>query len=110
MSKRGWILWQGLINPSMELFKTVRSDQGFDLEGLILQAHEDRPCAAYYTIRVDESWHTREVAIEIELVDGGQRSLALSADAAGNWARDGQPLSNLDDCVDVDVRVPDLKR
>jgi hypothetical protein len=32
MSKRGWILWQGLINPSMELVKTARSDQGFELE------------------------------------------------------------------------------
>jgi hypothetical protein len=39
MSKRGWILWQGLINPSMELFKIAPSDQGFELEGLTLQEH-----------------------------------------------------------------------
>jgi uncharacterized protein len=103
MSKRGWILWQGLIKPSMELFKTAASDQGIELQGLILQAHEDRPYAASYTIRVDQSWRTRDVAIEIELEDGGQRSLALSADAAGNWMRDGQRLSELDDCVDADL-------
>ena len=51
----------------MELVKTARSDQGFELE------------------------------------DGGQRRLALSADAAGNWTRDGQPVSELDDCVDADL-------
>jgi hypothetical protein len=32
MSKRGWILSQGLVNSSMELFKTASSDQGFELE------------------------------------------------------------------------------
>jgi hypothetical protein len=41
MGKRRWILWQGLIAPSMERFIITATDRGFELSGLILQAHED---------------------------------------------------------------------
>src|SRR2546423_6899615 len=67
MSKRRRILWQGLATPSMEFFKGAASDEGFELEGLIMQAYGDQPYPVYYTIRVDRRWQTRKVEIEIQL-------------------------------------------
>ncbi len=101
MSKRRWILWQGLIAPSIERFIASASDDGFELSGLILQAHQHTPYVVRYAIRVDGNWRTREVQVELE--DGGRRILGLSADAAGHWSRDGRPLTDLDGCLDVDL-------
>ena len=101
MSKRRWILWQGLIAPSIERFIASALDDGFELSGLILQAHEDTPYVVRYRIRVDQSWRTREVEVEVE--NGGSRSLRLSADAGGHWSGERRRLSEVDGCLDVDL-------
>src|ERR1700716_1404776 len=101
MGKRRWILWQGLIAPSMERFIATRTDSGFQLSGLILQAYKDAPYVARYSIEVDEAWRTRAVQVEVE--NDGRHRLALSAEGAGRWSRDGEPLSAVDDCLDIDL-------
>jgi uncharacterized protein len=101
MGKRRWILWQGLIAPSMERFIASATDGGFEFSGLILQAHEDAPYVVRYVIHVDERWRTRSV--EVELENGGQRRIRLASDGGGHWARDGQPLGELDGCIDADL-------
>src|SRR5437868_15169126 len=35
MGKRRWILWQGLVAPSMERFIAARTESGFKLSGLL---------------------------------------------------------------------------
>jgi uncharacterized protein len=101
MSKRRWILWQGLITPSMERFIASASDDGFELSGLILQEHKDAPYVVRYRIRVDQGWRTREAEVEVE--NGGSRRLRLSADAGGQWSGEGRRLNELDGCLDVDL-------
>ncbi|TMF86982.1 MAG: hypothetical protein E6I07_07825 [Chloroflexi bacterium] len=64
--------------------------------GLILQAHDDAPYVIRYRIRVDQSWRTREVEVEVE--NGGSRSLRLSAEAGGQWSAEGRRLNELDGC------------
>ncbi len=90
MGKLRWILWQGLISPSMERFIVGASTAGFEFSGLILQAHEESPYVVHYGIEVDAAWHMRKV--EVELENGGHRHLSLNADGEGNWSRDGQRL------------------
>src|SRR3979411_1379538 len=53
MGKRRWILWQGLIAPSMERFIAARTETGFQVSGLILQAYEDAPYVVRYSIELD---------------------------------------------------------
>jgi hypothetical protein len=101
MGKRRWILWQGLIAPSMERFIAARTHGGCELSGLILQADEEAPYLVRYTIQVDERWRTRNVEIEIE--DGGRRAASLTADGEGRWSRDGRSLGDIDNCLDVDL-------
>jgi hypothetical protein len=47
-----WILWQGLIAPSMERFIVGAARSGIELSGLILQAHEGAP----YVVRYGANW------------------------------------------------------
>src|SRR5437868_2468490 len=101
MGTRRWILWKGLITPSMERFIVGTSGDGFEFSGLILQAHEEEPYVVRYRIEVDAGWRTRNV--EVELEDGGQRRLNLTADGEGNWSRDGQRLEQVAGCIDVDL-------
>jgi hypothetical protein len=101
MGKRRWILWQGLIATSMERVVAARSENGFQLSGLILQAHEDAPYVVRYSIEVDDAWRTRAVQLEVE--NDGQHQVALAADGAGNWSRENERLAALDGCLDVDL-------
>ena len=101
MGKRRWILWQGLIAPSMERFIVSATNGGFEFSGLILQAHDDAPYVVRYLIAVDESWRTRSA--EVELEDGGRREVRLTSDTGGHWSRDGQPVLDLDGCIDADL-------
>jgi hypothetical protein len=101
MGKRRWILWQGLIAPSMERFIVARTESGFQLSGLILQAHQDAPYVVRYAIELDEGWRTRAVQVEVE--NDGQHRTRLVADGAGHWSQDGEKGPALDDCLDVDL-------
>ena len=101
MGTRRWILWQGLITPSMERFIVGASADRFEFSGLILQAHQEAPYVVRYRVEVDAAWRTRNV--EIELENGGQRQLGLAADGEGNWSRDGQRLEQVAGCIDADL-------
>jgi hypothetical protein len=85
----------------MERFVAARTETGFQLSGLILQAHQDAPFVVRYSIDVDGAWRTRAVQIEVE--NDGQHRAAFADDGAGHWSRDGEQLPAVDDCLDVDL-------
>jgi hypothetical protein len=101
MGKRRRIMWQGLITPSLQRCILASVNGGFELNGLILQAHEDIAYVARYRVQVDDAWITREV--ELELANDGRRTLSLLRTSNDQWTRDGQPLGRFDDCIDVDL-------
>ena len=101
MGTRRWILWQGLITPSMERFIAGASNGGYEFSGLILQAHQEGPYVVRYRVEIDSGWRTRNV--EVELENGGQRRLSLTADGEGNWSNEGQRLEQVAGCIDVDL-------
>ena len=101
MGQKRWILWQGLISPSMERVIIGAADSGFAISGLILQAHEEAPHLVRYMIRVDESWRTRSVEVDLEAGDRGH--VSLNADGQGHWVSNDQPLHDLDGCIDIDL-------
>src|SRR2546421_11156583 len=70
MGTRRWILWQGLIAPSMERFIVGTSGDGFELSGLILQAHEDAPYVLRYRVEGDGGW--RRPNLQGRLEAGGR--------------------------------------
>lgn len=101
MGKRRWIMWQGLLAPSLERCILSAAEDGFALDGLLLQTHAVTPYVARYSIQLDPIWRTRK--LELELDNRGRRTLLVNRDAAGQWTRDGQRLHDFDDCIDIDL-------
>ena len=66
VGKLRWILWQVLIATSMGRFVAALTENGCQLSGLILQAHQDEPYVVRYSIDVDDAWRTHAVQIELE--------------------------------------------
>src|SRR6266851_3648055 len=92
MGKLRWILWQGLISSSMERFTVGASNAGFELSGLILQAHEESPYVVRYGIEVDAAWRTRKVEVELEdgvtVISASPRMARVNGGAMVNgWTR-----------------------
>src|ERR1700674_143643 len=75
MRTRRWILWQGLINPSMERFIVGASNVGFEFSGLILQAHEESPYVVRYAIEADAAW-ARFPSLEVQRLEQSYECLA----------------------------------
>ena len=101
MPNRRWMMWQGLVTPSLERFILTPLERGCELSGLILQAHEEGPYVARYRIQVDQSWTTQTV--EIELENGGRRTLSLTRNPGGRWSKGGEPEPQFDGCADIDL-------
>ena len=94
-------MWQGLLAPSLERMILSELPDGFQLSGLILQAHDKLGYVVDYRIVVDASWVTKEVTVEIE---GSRASpLVLNRTANGEWHRNGQRLAGLTGITDIDL-------
>ncbi|HLT46431.1 MAG TPA: putative glycolipid-binding domain-containing protein [Rubricoccaceae bacterium] len=94
--------WRRLDVPGIEEACVERTAEGWRLTGDL--AVEDGGVVARlrYGIACDPSWRTRSAAIGGE-VGGRPFRLALAADGAGNWTRDGAPLPALTGALDVDL-------
>jgi hypothetical protein len=69
---------------------------------LVIGLEAGRPFRIGYEIRCDGLWRVREVRVATP--DLGRPVLELLADGEGHWKwRSGEPLPELDGCIDVDI-------
>jgi len=78
-------------------YRRPQPKNGFQLSGLLLQAHQDAPYVVRYSIDVDEAWRTRAVQVEVE--NDGRHRTSLVTNGSGRWSRDAEILPDLDDCL-----------
>jgi uncharacterized protein len=72
------------------------------LEGLIVGASADLPLRIEYRVVCHSNWQTSIVDVRQQY--GYEETLfVLVRDAAGAWARNGQPMPTLGGCTDVDL-------
>ncbi|QJC50990.1 putative glycolipid-binding domain-containing protein [Paenibacillus albicereus] len=97
-------VWRRRDLPCLEHFRLSRTDSGFRLDGTVAGIIDGRALSATYSVRCDESWHTREV--EVLLESGGEpRRLKLSVDKEQRWRSGGRELPELAGIVDVDFEL-----
>lgn len=75
---------------------------GWEISGLVLIAHEGRPCRLEYRIACDAEWRTRSLRVH-GLLGGSPAGLELTRSEQGDWHADGRPVPALHECMDVDL-------
>jgi hypothetical protein len=93
-----WAPWEG---RGLEHLRLVTSD-GVVANGLVIGLEAGRPFRIGYEVRCDERWRVQEVRVAAP--DSGRPVLELQADGEGHWKRrGGEPVPELDGCIDVDI-------
>jgi uncharacterized protein len=94
-----WAPWEG---PGLEHLRLVTSGSGIVANGLVIGLEAGRPFRIGYEIRCDGRWRVREVRAAAP--DLERPVLELLADGEGHWKRGGgEPIPELDGCIDVDI-------
>ena len=94
-----WTPWEG---PGLEHLRLVTSDDGVVANGLVIRLEAGLPFRIGYEIRCDGLWRVREVRVATPYL--GRPVLELLADGEGRWKRrGGEPVHELEGCIDVDI-------
>ncbi len=94
-----WAPWEG---PGLEHLRLVASGSGVVANGLVIGLEAGRPFRIGYEVRCDGRWRMREVLVATP--ESERPVLELLADGEGRWKRrGGEPLPELDGCIDVDI-------
>jgi uncharacterized protein len=94
-----WAPWEG---PGLEHLRLLTSDGGVEANGLVIGLEAGRPFRIGYEVRCDGRWRVREVRAAAP--DLERPVLELLADGEGHWKRrGGEPIPELDGCIDVDI-------
>jgi uncharacterized protein len=94
-----WAPWEG---PGLEHLRLTTSEGAVVANGLVIGLEAGRPFRIGYEILCDEHWRVREVRVATP--DLEQPVLELLADGEGHWKRrGGEPVPELEGCIDVDI-------
>lgn len=96
------VLWRRLDVPGHDACRILRLADGFAIEGTAVFLHDGRPARLEYAAACDAGWVTRRGRVAGWL---GNTSVVLEIEqrTPGEWTLDGEPVSGLDDCLDVDL-------
>jgi uncharacterized protein len=94
--------WRRTDVPGREAAQIERTGEGWRLMGALEVEEAEVAASLRYTIDCDERWHTRAALIE-GTASGRPIRVALVADGAGAWRRDGESLPALAGALDVDL-------
>ena len=97
------LLWRALAWPGIEHL-ALREDAGAMVaDGSLIAFCEGEPVRLSYRLTCDRAWRTRRVELDLPLRGRAER---LDSDGAGRWRGPaGEPLPDLDGCVDIDIAL-----
>jgi hypothetical protein len=94
--------WRRLDVPGREEARVEQTDAGWRFTGDVDVAEVGATARLRYRIECDPAWRTRTALVEGE-VGGRAMRIALAADGAGQWTRDGAAQPELAGALDVDL-------
>jgi hypothetical protein len=96
------VMWTPWEEAGLEHLRLVTSGSGVVANGLVIGLQGGRPFRIGYEIRCDGRWRVREVRAAAP--DSERPVLELLANGEGRWkSRGGEPVPELDGCIDVDI-------
>lgn len=102
-------LWRSVDEPGVEDVRITGDTSGVTFTSTLLRLWQGLPLRLTYVLSSDARWHVRELSISAESEMSGVHTVQLLADGVGGW-RDGagQPLGELQGCIDVDIMATPL--
>ncbi len=97
-----WSKWNG--TGAEHLLLEVGQD-GLIADGLVVGVDDgEQPLRVHYEVRCDVNWNVRTVKLYVPSIDPATPTVSLLADGEGNWTtHDGEPMRELEGCMDVDI-------
>lgn len=99
--------WEALDWTGLEHVVVCADAAGFCGRGQLILGPPIGPVTVSYQLSCGASWRVNGLTITADS-SAGSRTLALVADQDGRWLADGQPRSDLDGCIDVDISLTPL--
>lgn len=95
-----WAPWDG---PGLEQMRLRLDASESVAHGLVMGVADGMPFRLHYKIKWGPDWRTRKVVLEAHTLQG-LRERSLKSDGRGHWRDEhGDPLPELDGCLDVDI-------
>ena len=96
------ILWRRVDRPGHESARLSAFEEGWELAGTSVFAHEGEPCCLRYRIACDREWRTRSLEVGGWL---GRETIHVEARVEGEnlWRANGLEVAEIAGCVDVDL-------
>ena len=95
-------IWHSVVLRSSEHFVAQPSGDGHSFRGVVVLPIDNQPGHISYQVQLDAGWRTRRADIEAASA-GTHTRIEIVADATGAWECNGEALSALSGCVDVDL-------
>ena len=96
------ILWRRVDRPGHESARVMPFEDGWELAGTAVFAHEGEPCCVTYRIVCDPEWRTRSAQVDGWL---GAKTVRVDArvEGSGLWRVGGLDITDISGCVDIDL-------
>lgn len=96
------LLWSSAELASSEHFTAELGERGPRFRGTVVLPIAGEPAHLAYEVAAEPGWRTRSADVTI-VRSGGSQRISIVADGEGHWTLDGQPATELDGCLDVDL-------
>jgi hypothetical protein len=96
------VRWRLLADSGSEQAELWRDGGGWTLHGIV-KGFADEPIRVEYSVHCSDDWETRAVSVH-ELRQESEQSLELTAHR-GTWRLNGEPVPEVQGCIDVDLMV-----
>jgi hypothetical protein len=95
-------MWEPVMESGFEHLRLRQQEDGYTADGVVIGVDQERPFRIWYEIQTDSAWIVR--MCKVRLLDEKSQEIILRTDGAGHWFNvAGEPLVELNGCLDVDL-------